>query len=295
MMKEETKADQQAKDSLRELVQHVFDHINDPKNISYEELAGRIGRKNKHGQPHAHGIGNVLAKMGHLVERISGKWSGWNEKIPDIQSLVVKKGTDLPLDGIEEFWPDYPTLNKKEKRNQVQAEYKRIKEFGSRWNHVLAALDIPPIEESDNQGVIPSKIGGGGESPEHKALKIYVRDNPDLIIKGVAPEPEPVVEYPFPSCDRVDVLFKYSDQWIAVEVKSRISDSIDCERGIYQCVKYRALLEAMKKDSEYDVPEKIQVVLLLENHLPKKLKPKAERLNIKVIEGIKVPKEKSGK
>ena len=34
--------------------------------------------------------------------------------------------------------------------------------------------------------------------------------------------------------------------WIAVEVKSRISNDADITRGIFQCVKYKVVLEAMQ-------------------------------------------------
>ena len=95
-------------------------------------------------------------------------------------------------------------------------------------------------------------------------------------------------EYAFPSADTVDVLFKNEVYWIAVEVKSQISDRLisDYERGVYQCVKYRAILEAMKKDHKYEVPLKTKVVLLLESKLPKKFKPLAKSNNIFIVEGI---------
>ena len=75
-------------------------------------------------------------------------------------------------------------------------------------------------------------------------------------------------------------------------MKSRISSEKDYERGLYQCVKYHALLEAMKKDDNYKVPEDIQVVLLLEKTLPQRYKQAATELNIKVIENIKAPRKK---
>jgi hypothetical protein len=40
------------------------------------------------------------------------------------------------------------------------------------------------------------------------------------------------------------VLFRYKSEVIVVEVKSRLSNDADLERGLYQCVKYRALLRA---------------------------------------------------
>ena len=88
--------------SLAELVKHVFKHSSDSlEGITYQELAGRIDRLNKHGIGHGHGMGDVLGKMGHLLQDLSGEWG---ESIPHIQSLVVQKTgglKGLPDDGIQ--------------------------------------------------------------------------------------------------------------------------------------------------------------------------------------------------
>jgi len=58
-------ADQQARDSLRELVAYVLEHKDGLINgLTYEELATRIDRMNRHGVGHAHGMGDVLGRMG---------------------------------------------------------------------------------------------------------------------------------------------------------------------------------------------------------------------------------------
>jgi hypothetical protein len=46
------------------------------------------------------------------------------------------------------------------------------------------------------------------------------------------------------SYDEVDVFFQVGFQVFLVEVKSRKSNVFDLQRGIYQCVKYRAVFEA---------------------------------------------------
>ncbi len=281
-----------AKGSLHELVRHVFSsYFESLRGITYQELARRIGRINKHGVGHGHGMGKVLGEMGHLLEQLEGEWG---EPIPHIQSLVINKQgplTGLPDEGIREFWPKYPDLSKQEKLNKVHTEYNRILEFGSRWNKVLSDLGLEIIK-SANQDDLYSKraFGRTGESPEHLALKNYVCSHSELV--GAGNNDKGYIEYSFPSLDTVDVLFKSPNRWIAVEVKSCISDNYrgDFERGIYQCVKYRALLEAMYKDEHYSVPENVQVVLLLETSLPDKYKSTASDLGVDVIEGISVPK-----
>src|SRR5258706_14974025 len=55
-----TTHEQQARSTLAQLVAHVFAHQNGPiKGLTYEELATRIVRVNKHVVGHAHGMGQV--------------------------------------------------------------------------------------------------------------------------------------------------------------------------------------------------------------------------------------------
>jgi hypothetical protein len=112
---------QQARSSLSQLVAHVFAHQNGPiKGLTYQELAFRIGRLNKLGKGHAHGMGQVLGVMGHLLQGLEGDWG---EPIPHIQSLAINKSgknRGLPDDGIKEFWPDYPQLTRPEKENRTR-------------------------------------------------------------------------------------------------------------------------------------------------------------------------------
>ena len=56
--------------------------------------------------------------------------------------------------------------------------------------------------------------------------------------------PRGLREFSLASADRPDVLFQCTSDVIAVEVKSHISNEADLQRGIYQCVKYRALVRA---------------------------------------------------
>lgn len=101
---------------------------------------------------------------------------------------------------------------------------------------------IEPPVGSDGRPI----AGGwcGGESEAHLALKHFVRDHPELV--GAQAGWDAKVEYALRSSDELDVIFISDQTWIGVEVKSRVSDGnlADYERGIYQVVKYRALLEA---------------------------------------------------
>jgi hypothetical protein len=89
-------------------------------------------------------------------------------------------------------------------------------------------------------------FGRGGEGPKHRALKDYVALNPEVL--GLPPTMAPgKTEYKLPSGDSVDVMFKSENRWVAVEVKSEISNAADQERGLFQCIKYGAVLEAEGK------------------------------------------------
>lgn len=55
------------------------------------------------------------------------------------------------------------------------------------------------------------------------------------------------VEFQLPSCDSSDVLFKKGSESVVAEVKSHISNSTDIYRGLYQCVKYDALVRSYLK------------------------------------------------
>jgi hypothetical protein len=274
--------------SLRELVKYVFESEGSLCGITYGELAYRIGRLNQHGKAHPR-LGKVLAVMGHLLEGVENT-PNWTESIPCIQSLVVDKAgrlRGLPADGISEFWSGYPQLSKEEKLNRVQVEYIDIQNFGRRWNDVLRALDLDEVVVEDASTETGNRtFGRGGESPQHKALKEYVSQHPALV--GASPADSVITEYALPSLDTLDVLFKGADQWVAVEVKSKVSDNMpmDYERGLYQCVKYKAILEAMQQDFKYQVPERVEVVLVLESSLPSQYEQLAEVVNAQIIQYI---------
>jgi len=277
-------------ESLNMLIQHIFQSANALRAIPYSDLAQRIGRLTKYGYGHGHGMGHVLGEMGHLLQNLEGEWG---EPIPHIQSLVVNKTgklKGLPDDGIKEFWKDYPKLTIEEKRNKVHAEYKKIKEYGSRWNKVLSALGLPPVK-AESKSITSNKppYGTGGESPQHLALKEYVKNHPQLAGANIIDDV--FLEYSLPSLDEIDVLFKSPSRWTAVEVKSKISDLFtqDYERGLYQCVKYGAILDAMTKDLKYQTPETIDVYFVLESKLPDQYRSLSKILGINLIENIKLP------
>lgn len=156
-----------------------------------------------------------------------------------------------------------------------------------RWNDVLEACGLATTQSNAAEIIEEAKngrSGGGGEGPEHLALKKFVRDNPRVV--GL-PHGFPcgTTEAPLPSGDRLDVLFYARSKMLAVEVKSNKSNNIDLERGLFQCVKYRAVMEAERafKGGRYS----INAVLVVGKGFPSTLKPLQNSLGVEVIEVIK--------
>ena len=71
---------------------------------------------------------------------------------------------------------------------------------------------------------------------------------------------------------------------IAIEVKSRISQDDDILRGIYQCVKYKAVLDSENK--VHGVPDSSRSILVLEGYLSESNHQVKDTLGIEVIEGF---------
>ncbi len=121
------------------------------------------------------------------------------------------------------------------------------------------------------------------------ALKLYVLSNPQLV--GASADSIGKDEADLLSGDAIDVLFKSETHWVGVEVKSRTSDKneLDYRRGIFQVIKYQAVLEAQAK---YERPHEdidVKVYLVLETDMPKVFKRLAAEHKVKFKSGIVPP------
>ena len=92
------------------------------------------------------------------------------------------------------------------------------------------------------------------------------------------------LECPLPSGDCVDVLFENGDAWIAVEVKARHSPEADVVRGIFQCIKYQAVVEAYQTSSTC-LPT-LAPYLSLKRPLPPRLIPLKNMLGVEVLDQV---------
>jgi hypothetical protein len=269
---------------LRNLVGRVIAYTGGPKFVYYSDLANEIKYPEPlTGSAFSANIGKTLFKMGHLLDNLPTK--DWPERIPHLQSLVVTKADKLPGDGLQAFYPDYPSLPVEKKHDYVNAEYQKIFQFGHRWLDVLRQLGVNPPE-----GVVPSmKISSGlynpygkDGSPEHQAIRDYILKNPSSV--KVNTPIHVFSEYKFKSNDAVDAIAFESRMLHVIEVKSSRSGDDDIERGIYQGVKYRALLQAEELLEGRKLP--IRAVLVLEGSLPPGLRKAADLHSIIVIDNF---------
>ena len=114
-------------------------------------------------------------------------------------------------------------------------------------------------------------------------LKEYVQFHPELLRLGKRVGPG-TIEKGLPSGDRLDVFFDAGDEWVAVEVKSARSDELDIVRGLFQCVKYDAVLNGVSVTEYRDI--KVRAVLVLESYLPSRLLSMKHMLGVEVLEGV---------
>jgi len=263
------------------------------KELSYSALAQEIG------MPNPRNLNNVLDCVGIRLEELSNEWG---ETIPPIQTAVINKGTGLPSEGIGWLFQGkarekFDALPIKERKRLLHAKWAEIYDY-PKWKEVLDAVGLKPIDSTAEKIVRAaakfgasgesrgSYFGSGGESAAHKKLKHYVSQHPEILDLPASVAPG-FKEVGLPSGDRLDVLFTHGQDCIAVEVKSSLSSVEDITRGIFQCVKYCAVIEAEQASKGF--PQSARAILVLEGKLPEGLIGLRNRLGIELYDQ-KVPK-----
>ena len=207
---------------------------------------------------------------------------------PLLNVLLVQSTTGLPGSGAVGYlarrYPKIRWLRKvgadKDARWRGLIEKEAARVYGyARWNEVyqLAYSRRLPAAKVDSAGKERDGRGrGGGEGENHEALRLKVMREPSLVRRGLRPE-YTETEFELLSGDRVDVVSRAKGGTVAIEVKSRDSDWNDLRRGVYQCVKYRAVLAAQDIRQEPTV----ESWLVTETDLPGDLKALARRLGVR--------------
>jgi hypothetical protein len=249
--------------------------------LYYSDLAGELE------MPNPRNLNYVLGHIGREIQKLAKRW---RTEIPPIQCLVVNKSTGLPGEGIGWFisrLEDFKKRSPQERRQILEIEL--VKVFNYRqWDEVLSAFGLEALQPQPAIATLKSKAaryGGVGETEDHRRLKEYIARTPKIL--GLSGCGQGTTEFVFPSADRIDVLFQQGQEWVGVEVKGATSDDGDLVRGLFQCVKYVALLEAnLKSDLKKG---SIRVVLVSARKLPAPVRELKSILGVEVLDGITVP------
>jgi hypothetical protein len=153
---------------------------------------------------------------------------------------------------------------------------------------VLSALGLTPsvIDTTASETTIRSGkfYDGGGEGPAHKKLKEYIYNHPETI--GIKNIKKRDMEHILLSGDRLDVYFVLADDSkVAVEIKPSTSPDADIMRGLYQCVKYKAILDA--EDKVHGNKANNSAILVIGGKLSPENRKVRDTLGIKALENMK--------
>lgn len=241
---------------------------------TYTEVLKHLGYANS-----CSAFGYMLGKVQDVIDALNNTGE-FSETIPSLNSLCTKNG--LPSDGFGVVITGYEKLDEKGKKEVSDLCTNKAINYGYKWFKVLDRLGIEPINDFTQQEIEaitqkPKDRIGGGEGSAHRELKNRICNQPEIIevynVKHAA------TEEVLPSGDKLDVYFELDNgDIVAVEVKSATSDDDDHKRGIFQCVKYQAVLEAMQ--SIRKTGNNITVILVTETELSTLNEKLAKQLKI---------------
>lgn len=239
------------------------------KELGYNSSFSGIGRQLGY-------IDDVFNKLGELT----------HEMIPTLNALVKSKTTHLPSPGFSYVYTTYDEMSNDEKHIFVTGLNEKAIEY-EHWDWVLSALSLTPsvIDTKDNEKAIRSGkfYGTGGEGETHKKIKEFIYKHPDTI--GIKSIKKSEMEHILLSGDRLDVFFVLSDSSsIAVEVKPATSPDADILRGLFQCVKYKVIMDA--EDKIHAKKNNNTSILVIGGSLSAENQKVRDTLGIKVIENF---------
>ena len=229
----------------RKLLPYLVQVARTRKTVTYGELAAKIGAN-----PHA-----LSYPLGYVRDDIC-----ISRGLPLITCIVINGKKGLP--GSD--WLPEGTSNLTDEEYKEAFEKFRDQVFAySGWEDLLKELGLSPvkptIENLDERGRAYAeyiKRTGKGEGEDHRQLKEYIASHPEAI--GFHVRKPAIVEYAYISGDEADVVFELGkNEWIVVEVKN--GDTGELIKGIYQDIKYRALLQAEKG---HGIPVQVDAVLV---------------------------------
>lgn len=251
-----------------------------------------------------------FSNMTGLMAGLIGNYCSYLD-LPPLNALIVRADTHIPGGGIDFFLRsfginNYKDLTTRQKRQELNNSIYPLIFRNDIWDSLLEAngvqanepneyipyVQVQNPENGNDDNVDNNNQGGnrrGGERNPHRLLKEYVIMNcqniPELRERGCHSE-NADDEFIFPSLDRADIFFNNEEvddeQFnIACEIKSYCSNDDDIKRGIFQCVKYRALLNA--ENELNGRRRRSRCFLIVQRILPDELNEIAETLNVPCI------------
>jgi len=257
--------------------------------IIYSALAAELE------MPNPRNLNYVLGAIGNTIEQLNGQF---REKIPPIQFLVVQKNSGAPGPGVSFYVPDVPDfreLSLRQRRHLAAEKRREIYAFDA-WEEVLSLLGLqappPQLTESSFQGLasLASSSYGAEESEAHRLLKQFVADSPTILNLGQAVL-KTSQEFLLPSGDAIDVFVETAELWVAVEIKPYHAPLHDILRGLFQCIKYKALLRALA--AVQSANKEAASVLVLGSAFPKDIQSIKNILGLRVIENVEAMRSRS--
>ncbi len=230
-------------------------------------------------------VGSLLGSV-ELVLRTLREQTG-KKDIPTLNTLCKNPKDGLPSNGFDFVESHYSTWSIEDKQIHVVGLDAMATKY-QHWDWVLNQLGLKPpepITEDELAELSKPVYGAGGEGKEHRTMKEFIAKNPSAVgVEGVSVSE---TEHDLPSGDRLDVYFKLNDgNRVAIEVKPATSPEQDIMRGIFQCVKYKAVMEAIRTLTCGDYSN--STLLVIGGEMSDRNKLLAEELEVKYIENFKI-------
>lgn len=211
------------------------------------------GPRSRHNGPQVQqGKCSPVGLIGHKLEELSEEWG---ELLPPLNTIVINKWKKCAGTGGDPLLTNYLNAKgqrfyKKQRKELHSAARDIVFDYGERWVTVAEAFGAPILKPAFGR-VGPNKPlklpkhgqGGGVESPQHLNLKEWVRTHP-AFVKAYGRFDLGESEFGLSSGDELDVHFGSLARRLAVEVKPSHASDNEFQRGVYQVVKYRAVMRA---------------------------------------------------
>lgn len=208
---------------------------------------------------------------GDLMDRIHQRYP----LAPLLNVLLVRQDTRYPGNGAGPYLSRWFKKNYLSEKDTCLERPEKWSKFCDRAITQVYAFEgwSRIIDDIFGPGTFPAQPlpqeqdgRGGGEGIPHRILRLWAKDNPRELNPRYA-KYEAFTEVLLLSGDRVDVVLHGPEETVCVEVKSYTSNVADLERGLYQCIKYRAVTAAMDARKSAPVRTMLVTQLALPGHL----------------------------